>query len=168
MKKKRFLFMVLALILSLSLLGCGKGGESDAGEQGDHDHAHGDFEWIGEFELTAGTYMFHFGASEDETMDVGFVKIGDNISDLEHHGSHLMATDKEVIEQDSIFTANPDYAYTFQMNPHNGNVSFTIEDEGKYAIITEHLPEESSMQIFNEDKEEMLPYKVHEIEGHDH
>ncbi|AKL96042.1 hypothetical protein CACET_c25970 [Clostridium aceticum] len=191
MKKKISMIMVLILLLTVGLAGCSTGNESDAGvgevqqeeqnlvqehDAGDHDeeehgeegHDHGDYEWIGEFEFKAGSYLFHFGASEDETMDVGFIKMGSNIVDLDHHASHLMLTEKEVIKQDSTFEARPDYAYTFEMGEDHGHIHFTIKEEGTYAIVTEHFPQESNMQIFDENKVEILPIREHEAEGHSH
>lgn len=166
MKKNKFLLvMACILMLTMTLVGCGGNGASKGSEE---EHAHGDFEWIGEFELETGKYLFHFGASEDETMDVGFVKMGDNITDLEHHAAHLMTTEKEVIKQDSEFIAKPDYAYTLEMNPDHGHIHFIIEEAGTYAIVTEHMPHESNMQIFDEDQVEILPIREHEGEGHAH
>lgn len=169
--KKKWWLPILILILGLILSGCGGNEPAPPGAQGGEDgpdHAHGDYEWIGEFELTAGEYLLHFGPSEDETMDIGFVKMGDNITDLEHHAAHLMVTEKDLIPQDGSFVAKPDYAFTLVMDPEHGHINFTIEEAGLYAIVTEHLPEESSMQIFDENDVELLPVKVHEIEGHSH
>lgn len=173
MKNKKFLLVLAcALMLTMTLVGCGGdkppvGNGNQQGEQ-EEDHAHGEYEWIGEFELKAGKYLFHFGASEDETMDVGFIKMGANVTDLDHHAAHLMETEKEVIEQDSEFAAKPDYAYTLEMNPDHGHIHFTIEEDGTYAIVTEHMPHESNMQVFDEDEVEILPVREHEGEGHQH
>lgn len=133
----------------------------------EEEHTHGVYEWMGEFELKAGTYLFHFGESLDETMEVGFIKMGDNIADLEHHAEHLMdIEDKEVIEQESEFIAKPDYAYNLKMAKDHGHVNFVIEEDGRYAIVTEHLPSESTMQIFNADQVEILPDVEHEGPAH--
>lgn len=167
MKKRGFLMLLVALLISTMLVACStKTDTPNTGEVTDHDH--GEFEWIGEFELEAGEYLFHFGESEDETMDVAFIKMGDNITDLEHHASHLMLSDKENIKQDSSFIAKPDYAYTFEMNEDHGHISFTIEEAGTYAIVTEHMPFESSMQIFDKDDIEILPIREHEAGDHEH
>lgn len=165
-RKKFLLFMACILMLSLTLVGCGGDGAAQNGSE--EEHAHGAYEWIGEYELQAGTYLFHFGASADETMDVGFVKMGDNITDLEHHAAHLMETEKEVIEQDSEFTAKPDYAYTLEMNSEQGHINFSIEEDGTYAIVTEHMPHESNMQIFDASEVEILPIREHEGQANSH
>ena len=168
MKRNKFLLILACiLMLTMTLTGCGGGEPKNEGEE-EEGHAHGEYEWIGEFELKAGKYLFHFGASADETMDVGFVKMGDNITDLEHHAAHLMVTEKEVIAQDSEFVAKPDYAYTFEMNEDHGHIHFIIEEDGTYAIVTEHMPHESNMQIFDADQVEILPVREHEGEGHSH
>lgn len=177
-KNKALLILACFLVLTVALVGCGGGeanngaGEENHGEEGyhheDEGHAHGDFEWIGEFELKAGKYLFHFGASEDETMDVGFIKMGNNVVDLEHHAAHLMVTEKETIKQDSEFEAKPDYAYTFEMDPEHGHIHFTIKEDGIYAIVTEHMPHENNMQIFDENEVEILPIREHEGERHNH
>ncbi|NLL19751.1 MAG: hypothetical protein GX262_12120 [Clostridia bacterium] len=159
--KTKFLALVLVVTVGLFLGGCG-------GHEHDHDHAHGGFEWIGEFELTAGEYLFHFGACEDETMDVGFIKMGDNITDLEHHAAHVMASDKERIPQEGTFEAKPDYAYTLEMDPEHGHIYFTISEDGVYAIVTEHFPGEMDMQVFTQDQEELSPIKEHEGAAHEH
>ncbi|MGI6679862.1 MAG: hypothetical protein ACOX2Q_12705 [Dehalobacterium sp.] len=176
---------ILMLTLTMALAGCGgeepddvTGGDNneagqtngDANGEGnpEAEHAHGAYEWIGEYELKAGTYLFHFGASADATMDVGFIKMGDNITDIEHHAAHLMETDKEEIKQDSEFEAKPDYAYTFEMNEDHGHINFTIKEDGTYAIVTEHMPHESNMQIFDKDEVEILPMREHEGEAHQH
>jgi membrane protease subunit (stomatin/prohibitin family) len=101
-------------------------------------------------------------------MDVGFIKMGDNVTDLDHHASHLMVTEKETIKQESEFEAKPDYAYTFEMNEDHGHINFTIAEDGTYAIVTEHVPSESNMQIFDENQVELLPIIEHEVEGHSH
>lgn len=162
--KRKTLLLVVVLLMSAMLVACGANTDAtdEDVEQGGQDHAHGDYEWIGEFELKEGKYLFHFGECEDEKMDVGFIKMGDNITDLEHHAAHLMATEKEVISQDSAFDAKPDYAYTFEMNKDHGHIHFTIKEDGTYSIVTEHHPEESSMQILDEDGEEILPIREHE------
>ncbi|MDI9496160.1 MAG: hypothetical protein QM227_07820, partial [Bacillota bacterium] len=69
--KLKNLLLILALSMFVILGGCAKPVDNH-----NHDHAHGEYEWIGEFELKAGKYLFHFGASPDETMDVGFIKMG--------------------------------------------------------------------------------------------
>lgn len=94
--------------------------------------------------------------------------MGANITDLDHHASHLMVTDKETIKQDSEFEAKPDYAYTFEMNEDHGHIYFTIAEDGTYAIVTEHFPSESNMQIFDENQVEILPVREHEGEAHSH
>lgn len=162
MKLKNVL-LILALSMFVILGGCAKPVDNH-----DHDHAHGEYEWIGEFELKAGKYLFHFGASPDETMDVGFIKMGANVTDLDHHASHLMVTEKETIKQESEFEAKPDYAYTFEMNEDHGHINFTIAEDGTYAIVTEHFPGESNMQIFDENQVEILPVREHEGEAHSH
>lgn len=168
-KKRLFLITACILMLTIPLVGCnggdiGKGAETHE-EKG---HAHGEYEWIGLFELKAGKYLFHFGASEDETMDVGFIKMGENIVDLDHHAAHLMATEKETIKQDSEFVVKPDYAYTLEMDKEHGHIYFTIKEDGTYAIVTEHMPYESNMQILDENEVEILPTKEYEAEGHSH
>ena len=169
MKLKNVL-LILALSIFVILGGCAKPVDNHEEEHshGEEGHAHGEYEWIGEFELKAGKYLFHFGASPDETMDVGFIKMGDNVTDLDHHASHLMVTEKETIKQESEFEAKPDYAYTFEMNEDHGHINFTIADDGTYAIVTEHFPGESNMQIFDENQVEILPIREHEGEGHSH
>lgn len=101
-------------------------------------------------------------------MDVGFIRMGTNVTDLDHHASHLMVTEKETIKQESEFEAKPDYAYTFEMNEDHGHINFTIAEDGTYAIVTEHFPSESNMQIFDENQVEILPINEHEGEGHSH
>lgn len=192
--KKKLWIMVLALAMALAVTGCGGGNkpaENAAGGNNhnheenhnhnhegenhdhegekDHDHAHGDFEWIGIYDLKAGDYLFHFGPSPDETMDMGFVKMGPNVTDLEHHAGHLMATeDKEVIKNDSSFTPQPDFAYTFEMDPEHGHIDFKVTEDGEYAIVLQHLPSESNMQIFDAEKKEVMPKKEMEGAAHDH
>lgn len=178
--KLKNLLLILALSMFVILGGCTKPvdnhdddhdhdhGHEEEHSHGEEGHAHGEYEWIGEFELKAGKYLFHFGASPDETMDVGFIKMGDNVTDLDHHASHLMVTEKETIKQDSEFEAKPDYAYTFEMNEDHGHINFTIAEDGTYAIVTEHFPSESSMEIFDENQVEILPIRQHEGQGHSH
>lgn len=168
--KKVLGVLIFSLALVVGLSGCGgaTGGKSGEDSLHEHEHAHGEFEWIGEFEFKAGKYLFHFGESEDETMDVGFIKMGDNITDLDHHAGHLMETEKEFIKQESTFEAKPDYAYTLEMNEDHGHIYFDIKQDGTYAIVTEHMPHESNMQIFDENEFEILPVRDHEGEGHSH
>lgn len=161
MKKKRLSLIVLLILLSLVLSACG---EKEAEVP---DHEHGDFEWLAEFELEEGSYLFHFGETEDETMDVAFVLMGDNISDLDHHVAHVITSDKEILEEASSFVAKPDHAYTFKMEPDHGHFEFTIEEAGVYAIATEHEPWESEQQILDAEGSELIPIKEHEID-HDH
>ena len=73
-----------------------------------------------------------------------------------------------IIKQESEFEAKPDYAYTFEMNEDHGHINFTIAEDGTYAIVTEHVPSESNMQIFDENQVELLPIIEHEVEGHSH
>ena len=54
------------------------------------------------------------------------------------------------------------------MNPDHGHIHFIIEEDGTYAIVTEHMPHESNMQIFDADQVEILPVREHEGEGHSH
>ena len=51
---------------------------------------------------------------------------------------------------------------------HHGHINFTIAEDGTYAIVTEHVPSESNMQIFDENQVELLPIIEHEVEGHSH
>ncbi|MDO5713365.1 MAG: hypothetical protein Q4Q07_02925, partial [Tissierellia bacterium] len=110
-----------------------------------------------------------FGPCEDETMDLGVVKLGENIKDLEHHASHLMVIeDKEEVKQEGTFTAQPDYLYTLEMNPEHGHINFVIEEDGEYALVLEHDPSESNMQVFDKDEVEVLPKQEIKGHGHDH
>ena len=179
LKGRLLIVMSLVLLLSMAVVGCGAEENEDAdakGSQGteqtaaqdEEGHAHGVYEWMGEFEFEAGTYLFHFGESEDETMDVGFIKMGANITDLDHHAAHLMETEKEFIKQESTFEAKPDYAYTLEMNEDHGHIYFEIKEDGTYAIVTEHMPHESNMQIFDENENEILPLREHEGEVNSH
>lgn len=173
--KKKFLLLVLSLVLSFSLIACNQKTEKveeahEHHEEHDHDHehSHGEFEWIGEFDLKAGDYILHFGASPDETMKVAFVKLGTNIEDLEHHAAHVMDTEAEEIKEGSSFEAKPDYAYTLLMDPEHGHFGFTIAEDGTYAIVTEHMPSENNLQVFDSNKVEILPSAEHEGHGHHH
>lgn len=183
--KKKFLTIILALALMTTLAACGDQEKAEEPEEteelveeteetkeveetdGADDHEHGEYEWIGEFELEAGEYMLHFGESPDETLDIAFVKLGDNIADLEHHAAHLMIVeDKEVIKQDGKFEAKPDYAYTLEMDPEHGHVYFEIKEAGNYALVTEHEPSENMMQLFGSDDIEIMPIKEYEGAAH--
>lgn len=166
-KRSLLLFLFCALFFAIALVGCGEDKPSALTSSGD-EHEHGEYEWIGEFELNAGKYLFQFDASEDPTMDVGFIKMGANVVDLDDYAAHLMLTDKEMIEQNSEFEAKSDYAYSFEMNEDRGRIYFTIKDDGVYAIITEHLPEESNMRIFDANNAEILPIREHEALEHIH
>ncbi len=188
--KKKFLTIILALVLMTSLVACGNEEEpeeiketeeiveetenkkeeleeEEKEEEAANDHEHGEYEWIGEFELEAGEYMLHFGESPDKTLDIAFVKLGDNIADLEHHAEHLMVIeDKEIIKQDDKFEAMPDYVYTIEMDPEHGHVYFEIKEAGNYALVTEHEPSENSMQLFGSDDIEIMPVKEYEGAAH--
>lgn len=182
--KKKLLFLLLALSLMTTMVACNNKKDEDSnsetvagetqgqaeGEDQDEEHEHGAYEWIGEFELKKGEYLLHFGASPDETLDIGFIKLGDNVTDLEHHASHLMVIeDKEIVEQAGQFQAKPDFAYTLEMDPEHGHINFEIAEDGTYAIVTEHYPSESQMQIFDSKDVEILPVKEHEGTGeHSH
>lgn len=138
-------------------------------DHGDGEHAHGEFEWIGVYDLEADTeYMLHFGASEDETLNVGFVKLGDNIEDLEHHAAHLMVTEMETVDLDGSFVAQPDYAYTLMMDPEHGHFNFTVGEAGQYALVFEHHPSENNFELFDADGNEVAIVEEHEGHGHDH
>lgn len=190
--KKKLLMVVLALSLALTMVACSseedekavegteknleedveeteeaeevaEAEETEEGEEDDHDHEHGAYEWMGEFELEKGQYLLHFGPSPDETLDIGFVKLGDNISDLEHHASHLMlAEDKELVKEGGKFQAKPDYVYTLEMDPEHGHIDFEITEDGRYALVTEHYPSESQMQVLDSEGIEIMADKEYE------
>lgn len=173
--KKKLLMVVLALSLALTMVACSSEEDEKAEtetdvegteknlEEDDHDHEHGAYEWMGEFELEKGQYLLHFGPSPDETLDIGFVKLGDNISDLEHHASHLMlAEDKELVKEGGKFQAKPDYVYTLEMDPEHGHIDFEITEDGRYALVTEHYPSESQMQVLDSEGIEIMPDKEYE------
>ncbi|MGO1469565.1 MAG: hypothetical protein ACTHW2_06060 [Tissierella sp.] len=188
--KKKLLMVLLALSLGLTVVACSsqedeKTDDDTAIEETDkdsevdetvepedeeigeteeeEDHEHGAYEWIGEFELKKGQYLLHFGPSPDETLDIGFVKLGDNVEDLEHHAGHLMVIeDKELVKQESKFEAKADYVYTLEMDPEHGHIDFEITEDGRYALVTEHYPSESQMQVFNSEDIEIMPDKEHE------
>ncbi|NLM51328.1 MAG: hypothetical protein GX197_00665 [Firmicutes bacterium] len=105
-------------------------------------------------------------------MDVGFIKMGDNIGDLEHYAAHLMVTEKEFVKQGGEFVAKPDYAYTLEMDKEHGHIYFVIGEDSIYAVVTEHKPHENNMQIFTEDEKRILPLREHEgsmnVTIHDH
>ena len=125
---------------------------------------HGDLEWIGEYELKAGEYLFHFGEAPEATLDIGILNM-EGITDLEHEMEHLMGEEKETMAQDAKFDLEPHHAYTLEMNTEedHGHVYFTITEDGVYAIGTEHAPAEFTMQIFHVDGDEFFPTKEHTI-----
>lgn len=165
---KRKLILITGLLLVFVLVSCGTAKVSETPTSTEaHDHEHGSFEWIGQYEFKAGTYMLHFGASTDETMDIGFVKMDDNVTDLEHHASHIMSDEnKEDIDQGATFEAKPDYAYKLKMDPEHGHIHFIIAEDATYSIITEHLPSESNMQVFDASEKEILPASQQEFHSH--
>lgn len=179
--KKKLLLVLTVLALMATMAACGNdevatsdtgadekevqetSKEEEVGEEEEDDHEHGAYEWIGEFEFKKGEYLLHFGPSPDETLDIGFVKLGDNVTDLEHHASHLMVSEgKEVIEEGGKFQAKPDYVYTLEMDPDHGHIDFEILEDGRYALVTEHYPSESQMQVFDSEDIEIMPDKEHE------
>lgn len=185
--KKKILLILLGLSLMMTMAACGdeenetveaepveevekeveevvveEVEEKEVKEEED-DHEHGAYEWIGEFQLEKGDYLLHFGPSSDETLDIGFVKLGDNISDLEHHASHLMiAEGKELVKEGGKFQAKADYVYTLEMDPEHGHIDFEITEDGVYALVTEHLPAESQMQVLDSEGIEIMPDKEYQ------
>ena len=176
--KKKLVLLTAALTLAMGLVACGKKEEKPAEAPAEApktevadtteapaDHEHGDVEWIGEYELEAGEYLFHFGKAGEETLDVAFLKLTDDVKELDHYISHIITEEKETIEQETSFDAESEKAYTLVMNmdEDHGHIDFVIKDAGKYAIGAQHHPSEFTLQIFNEEGDEILPVAEHEI-----
>ncbi len=165
MKKK--ISLIVALLFSLSLLfGCGGATPSAQPGGDDHGHDHGDlpYEWSGELVLAEGTYTLEFAFSGDPSMDIAFAMMDGVIEDLEHHGHHIMESDKDEISQGSTFTAWPDYGYTLILNEGPTEFNFVIEEDGRYMIFMEHMPEEFDLVIFDEAGEELIPENQREFD----
>ncbi|MEN1761130.1 MULTISPECIES: hypothetical protein [Anoxynatronum] len=154
MKKNILSLTILLLLAALLFHGC-----TGSTAENDHGHEHGDlpYEWSGELNLEIGTYEITFEESEDESMDLAFVLMDGSITDLEHHGQHVLEAEKEVIAADGTFTALPDYGYTLKLNPAGTHFYFTIEEAGRYMLFAEHLPEEFNLQFLGQTGEVLTP-----------
>lgn len=170
--KRKLMILLLASSMVFGVTGCAKKEEeapattetktTETAEAPATEH--GDLEWIGEYELKAGEYLFHFGESPEATLDIGVLSM-DGITDLEHEMEHLMGEEKETMAQDAKFGLEPHKAYTLEMNTEedHGHVYFTVAEDGVYAIGVQHNPTEFTMQVFSAEGDEFLPTKEHTI-----
>ena len=143
-----------------------------------HGHGEGAFEWVGLFELKAGTYNWSFskvdGGYADPAMKMVIIETKD-IHDSEELAEKLLeAKTSDNKSNGSVLTAK-DISYTLNFDESKNVTSFKVEikKDGKYAFFTEHMPFEfEANEHFFKDKSgndiEPIAQEPSEGGGHHH
>ena len=143
-----------------------------------HGHGEGAFEWVGLFELKAGTYNWSFskvdGGYADPAMKMVIIETKD-IHDSEELAEKLLeAKTSDNKSNGSVLTAK-DISYTLNFDESKNVTSFKVEikKDGKYAFFTEHMPFEfEANEHFFKDKSgndiEPVAQEPSEGGGHHH
>ncbi len=109
------------------------------------------FEWAGLYDLEPGTYALDFAPGPDPSIDL--VLGGPGLEDPAHFSTWkresivLYSSDAKVIDHQHSLTP----ALTLYRLPVDGTAgvttTLTIDQPGRYALFTQHLPEEFEMKL---------------------
>ena len=154
-----------------------KGVDAIPFEEGD-DHGHGDhaFEWAGVFDLSAGTYRWSFakvdGKYADPAMKMVILKSGDIEASEEKAEELLEAKNSDAKRHnDELVAQNKAYTLSFDDTKKTTVFTVKINQAGKYAFFTEHMPFEfEADEHFFKDVagKDVEPVAQEPEAGHDH
>jgi len=118
--------------------------EEHSYEQEGEAHA---FEWVGVFELTAGTYKWSFAKIDDEYADPAMKMVilkSEDIESIEPKAEELMKSENQETKNDEdILTVNEvTYLLNFEETKETTIFTINITEDGKYVFFTEHMPTE--------------------------
>ncbi len=175
--KIRLRFLVILGVLLLLAAGCGAGYGTVAGDENgpaveyvddDYECEHDElpYEWSGEFYFEPGSYTFEFGESDDPSCAVAFMIVDADMDDIAHMAIYVMEAHMDTVAPGGSFKAEPEYGYILDLNPDGTTFTFEIEEEGEYALFTEHFPHEFDLRVVDSEGNELLPENPVEYEEH--
>ena len=150
------------------------------GEKKDHDdHGHGEhpFEWAGLFDLKSGTYKWSFSKVDGKYADPAMRMVilpAHDIEEVEETAEELLEAESSEMKSDGeiLVANNVSYSLNFDESKDMTHFTVNINEDGKYAFFTEHMPFEfeSDEHFFkNTSGDDVEPVAQEpEVDHHDH
>ena len=118
------------------------------GEKKDHDdHGHGEhpFEWAGLFDLKSGTYKWSFSKVDGKYADPAMRMVilpAHDIEEVEETAEELLEAEAAEMKSDGeiLVANNVSYSLNFDESKDMTHFTVNINEDGKYAFFTEHMP----------------------------
>ncbi|MCD1146572.1 hypothetical protein LQU94_00385 [Peptoniphilus sp. KCTC 25270] len=126
----------------------------------DHDHHHHDIGQLYAYQLPAGEYTLKTTYPKGGTIDFAFLDLGNGIDDIEHHASHVLSSEKEMISVGNPFLPKADYAYEFPQETPEESLVFSIEKDGEYAFAFSLEEEDLQWQILDKEGTVLTPISL--------
>ncbi len=109
------------------------------------------FEWAGIWHLPPGEAELHYAAGPDPFIDALFTAVPDSDEDTfaQLIGQADKAFSRDSLRSDVDEALVPSHRVVSLRVPETGTqtLSLTITEEGDYALVTEHLPEEFNLEL---------------------
>ncbi|MBC54506.1 MAG: cobalamin biosynthesis protein CobW [Gammaproteobacteria bacterium] len=128
------------------------------------------FEWGGVFELNAGDHALALDTGPDPDMSALWIQLDDSATDLttvaEQVFRHFSQPAQNVGDADLM---TPGTTHWKLQLPSAVTLSLDVPLEGRYALFTQHTPEEFSIRLYTDDDELCEPVAEHYFNaGHTH
>jgi len=171
---KKISFMELTSIEKLKFR------EENIFDHDDHDdHGHGEhpFEWAGLFDLKSGTYKWSFSKVDGKYADPAMRMVilpAHDIEEVEETAEELLEAEASEMKSDGeiLIANNVSYSLNFDETKDMTHFTVNINEDGKYAFFTEHMPFEfeSDEHFFkNTSGDDVEPVAQEpEVDHHDH
>ena len=120
------------------------------------------FEWGGIYELEAGDYELHFAPGPDPEMDLAVLSLNqDAIFDgAKEAALKAFGGERDLVDAGRRF--HPGKLCSLGFHSEGGRFLLGIETSGRYALFTQHHPDEFEMKVLRGDKT-LSPVQQHEF-----
>lgn len=125
-----------------------------------HENHHHHIGQLYAYQLSAGEYTLKTTSSKSGSIDLAFLDLGNGIEDIEHHASHVLESEREMISIGSPFLPKADYAYEFPQENLEESIFFSIEKDGKYAFASSLEEEDLQWQILDKEGTVFTPISL--------
>jgi G3E family GTPase len=131
------------------------------------------FEWVGVFQLVAGVHQLQLHPGPDPTMGIVIEKVVDGgdatIAEAAERVNRRMSERTTVVEPGgTVAPSGAPFALVLEGEPP-WRYALPIVEDGRYAVFTQHLPEEFELRLAAEDERGLTPFATREfVASHTH
>jgi hypothetical protein len=131
------------------------------------------FEWVGIYQLAAGTYELQLSPGPDPTMRILVEKIADGndatiLAAAEQANRRMTASAPSVAPGGACSPDGTPYELSL-VGDAPWRFALPIGEPGRYAVFTQHLPAEFELALVNDDGRRLTPFAAREfVASHTH